>query len=218
MKRIKYRFQTNVAKRKHKIYQSRLKKMRHLADTETSDMNSNFFPEQSEVDTSQVINITLENTFHSLAEEGRKVLQTIEDYKFKLDQSTNMLNGNEQAQNKLDQKKKILDSASSQLYGIVFDLENFDLTPVTYEDEQLSLTAPAFTRDTSDGPGPADKAKEESNNSSEEDTKDNSSEKSEEDSKEESEEEGEELNKDTESAIEEALKKIDEEEEKEEKE
>ena len=216
MKRISYRFSTNVAKRKHKIYQSRLKRMQHIADTETSDMNSNFFPEQKEIDNSQIMNITLENTFHNLAEEGRKVLQNIEDYKFKLDQSANMLNSNEKAQNKLEQKKKILDSASSQLYGIVFDLENFDLTPVTYEDEQLSLTSPAFTKDTSDGPGPADKANEETNKSlNEEQTKNDSSEKSDENNKEKDDKE---LDEDTESAIEEALKKIDEEEEKEEKE
>lgn len=215
MKRISYRFSTNVAKKKHKIYQSRLKKMQHFADTETSDMNSNFFPEKKEVDNSQVINITLENTFHNLAEEGRKVLQTIEDYKFKLDQSTNMLNGNEKAQSKLEQKKKILDSASSQLYGIVFDLENFDLTPVTYEDEQLSLTAPAFTRDTSDGPGPADKANEES--SEEELPKNDEESTSNEESEEENLDEESEDNSegDTESAIEKALKEIDKEEEEE---
>ena len=152
---------------------------------------------------------------NNLAEEGRKVLQTIEDYKFKLDQSTNMLNGNEKAQSKLEQKKKILDSASSQLYGIVFDLENFDLTPVTYEDEQLSLTAPAFTRDTSDGPGPADKANEESSEEElpKNDEESTSNEESEEENlDEESEDNSEE---DTESAIEKALKEIDKEEEEE---
>ena len=196
MKRIKYRFHTSIANKKHKIYQSRLRK---FASEETSDMNSNFFPEQPEVDNSQVVNITLENTFHGLAEEGRKVLQTIEDYKFKLDQATNMLNGNEQAQNKVEQKKKILDSASSQLYGIVFDLENFDLTPVTYEDEQLSLTAPAFTRDMSDGPGPADEAEaEDDNEESDEDMDINESEEPEED-------------EETPSALEKALEELDEE-------
>jgi hypothetical protein len=114
----------------------------------------------------------------------------------------------------LEQKKKILDSASSQLYGIVFDLENFDLTPVTYEDEQLSLTAPAFTKDTSDGPGPADKANEES---SEEELPKNEEEEKQEESEEENLDEESEDNseEDTESAIEKALKEIDKEEEEE---
>ena len=214
MKHIKYRFHTSVANKKHKIYQSRLRK---FASEETSDMNSNFFPEQPEVDNSQVVNITLENTFHGLAEEGRKVLQTIEDYKFKLDQTTNMLNGNEQAQNKVEQKKKILDSASSQLYGIVFDLENFDLTPVTYEDEQLSLTAPAFTRDMSDGPGPADEAEadeEESNDESDEDMEELEEEPLDEEieeSDEEEEKEESDEDEESESALEKALKELDEE-------
>ena len=212
MKRIKYRFHTSIANKKHKIYQSRLRK---FASEETSDMNSNFFPEQPEVDNSQVVNITLENTFHGLAEEGRKVLQTIEDYKFKLDQATNMLNGNEQAQNKVEQKKKILDSASSQLYGIVFDLENFDLTPVTYEDEQLSLTAPAFTRDMSDGPGPADEAEaEDDNEESDEDMDINESEEPDEEPTEDEElkeEEEPEEDEETPSALEKALEELDEE-------
>ena len=41
------------------------------------------------------------------------------------------------------QKLKILDSASAQIYGIVFDMENYDLTPNTYDEKQLALTTPA---------------------------------------------------------------------------
>ena len=79
----------------------------------------------------------VQNTFFSLANEGRGVLKRIEDYKFKIIQSINMLNGNPELKEKVEQKKKILESAAAQIYGMIFDLENFDLTP-NYEEEQLA--------------------------------------------------------------------------------
>lgn len=88
-------------------------------------------------------NNLIQHILDSLSKEGRGVLKRIEDYKFKLDQSTNMLQSNQSLQNKLKQKLKILDSASAQIYGIVFDMENYDLTPNTYDEKQLALTTPA---------------------------------------------------------------------------
>ena len=79
------------------------------------------------------------NSINNLVQEGRGVLKRIENYKFKLTQSEKMMQGNEALLTKLQQKEKILDSASAQIYGIIFDLENFDLTP-NYSNEQLSLT------------------------------------------------------------------------------
>lgn len=79
------------------------------------------------------------NSINNLVQEGRGVLKRIENYKFKLAQSEKMMQGNEALLTKLQQKEKILDSASAQIYGIIFDLENFDLTP-NYSNEQLSLT------------------------------------------------------------------------------
>ena len=88
-------------------------------------------------------NNLIQHILYSLSKEGRGVLKRIEDYKFKLDQSTNMLQSNQSLQNKLKQKLKIIDSASAQIYGIVFDMENYDLTPNTYDEKQLALTTPA---------------------------------------------------------------------------
>lgn len=88
-------------------------------------------------------NNLIQHILDSLSKEGRGVLKRIEDYKFKLDQSTNMLQSNQSLQNKLKQKLKIIDSASAQIYGIVFDMENYDLTPNTYDEKQLALTTPA---------------------------------------------------------------------------
>ena len=79
------------------------------------------------------------NSINNLVQEGRGVLKRIESYKFKLTQSEKMMQGNDALLTKLRQKEKILDSASAQIYGIIFDLENFDLTP-NYSNEQLSLS------------------------------------------------------------------------------
>ena len=49
----------------------------------------------------------------------------------------NMFNGDPDLKIKIEQKQKILDSAAAQIYGIAFDLENYNLTP-NYEDEQLA--------------------------------------------------------------------------------
>ena len=79
------------------------------------------------------------NSINNLVQSGRGVLKSIENYKFQLTQSEKMMQSNETLLTKLQQKEKILDSASAQIYGIIFDLENFDLTP-NYSNEQLSLT------------------------------------------------------------------------------
>lgn len=112
--------------------------------------DSSFDPYQSSasMSTTPAINGQLvQNMFLGLANEGRGVLKRIEDYKFKIIQSINLLNANPELKTKVEQKKKILESAAAQVYGIVFDLENFDLTP-NYEDEQLSGESfPSFNDD-----------------------------------------------------------------------
>ena len=92
--------------------------------------------------TSQVNNSTyqsklLEHTFRNLAMEGRIILKDMEDYKFKFIQSLNIMKSNPQVKQKMDQKKKLVESITAQLYGVIFDLENFDLTPL-YDEAQLS--------------------------------------------------------------------------------
>lgn len=79
----------------------------------------------------------IENIFQSLANDGRGLLKQMENFKFRLIQAVNTCNGQEELRTKVLQKQKILESAAAQIYGIVFDLENYDLTP-NYEDEQLA--------------------------------------------------------------------------------
>ena len=106
--------------------------------TEPLDMDS-FDPyQEDETQVNKRINTELiSNTFNTLANEGRGLLKRTEDFKFKIIQAINMLNGDPELKTKIEQKKKILESAAAQIYGIVFDLENYDLTP-NYEDEQLA--------------------------------------------------------------------------------
>ena len=80
----------------------------------------------------------LQNSFQTLANEGRGVLKRIEDYKFKLVQTLNIFNHNEEIKTKIEQKQKMLNAAAAQIYGMVFDFENFDLTP-NYEDAQFAI-------------------------------------------------------------------------------
>ena len=75
--------------------------------------------------------------FNNLSIEARGVLKRIEDFKFKIIQAQNMLKADLDLKTKIEQKQKILDSAAAQIYGIAFDLENYNLTP-NYEDEQLA--------------------------------------------------------------------------------
>lgn len=82
-------------------------------------------------------NQLIKNIFYNLAQDGRGILKHIEDYKFKIIQSLNVLNGQNELKTKIEQKQKILESAAAQIYGIVFDLENYQLTP-NYEEEQFA--------------------------------------------------------------------------------
>lgn len=78
----------------------------------------------------------MQNSLQNLANEGRQILKIIDDFKFKLIQSSNIFK-DDKIKIKLEQKQKILASAASLIYSIVFDMENMDLTPV-YEEEQFS--------------------------------------------------------------------------------
>lgn len=106
--------------------------------TEPMDID-NFDPfQESETEVNNRVNNELiQNTFNILSNDARGLLKRMEDFKFKVIQAINMLNGDPELKTKVEQKKKILESAAGQIYGIVFDLENYNLTP-NYEDEQLA--------------------------------------------------------------------------------
>lgn len=85
-----------------------------------------------------IMNIEMfKGTLNQLSDEGRDILKLIEDYKFKLDQTCRLTANDQQLTQKLVQKRKQLDVASGQIYSIVFDIDNIDITQA-YEQQQIN--------------------------------------------------------------------------------
>lgn len=85
----------------------------------------------------------LKGTLEQLSDEGRDILRAIEDYKFKLEQASRVVANDQMLAQKINQKQKILDAAAGQIYGIVFDIENIDITQA-YTDQQMMATSPGL--------------------------------------------------------------------------
>ena len=74
-------------------------------------------------------NITMyENTFKNMGNEGRKILKSLEKFKFSLEQGSRMVSQIPQMSSGLMSKRKSLDEISNKLYQLVFDLENTDIS------------------------------------------------------------------------------------------
>lgn len=130
-------------------------------------------------------------TLNQLSDEGRNILKLIEDYKFKLDQTCRLTSNNQELTQKLQQKRKQLDVASSQIYSIVFDIDNVDITK-SYEQQQLNtnITIPQnqpsnINQPTNINQPPQNNTEENNNeendNTEENDVEENNNEESEED-------------------------------------
>lgn len=111
-------------------YANQLTRLRRKAASEIEQIIT-----QDSLKNNQQINV-MKNSLQNLADEGRQILKYLDDYKFKLIQSINMFN-DDTTKSKLEQKQKILMSAASLIYSVVFDMENMSLTPL-YEEEQFS--------------------------------------------------------------------------------
>ena len=74
-------------------------------------------------------NITMyENTFKNMSNEGRKILKSLEKFKFSLEQGSRIVSQIPQLSSGLMSKRKSLDEISNKLYQLVFDLENTDIS------------------------------------------------------------------------------------------
>lgn len=74
-------------------------------------------------------NITMyENTFKNMGNEGRKILKSLEKFKFSLEQGSRMVSQIPQLSSGLMSKRKSIDEISNKLYQLVFDLENTDIS------------------------------------------------------------------------------------------
>ena len=74
-------------------------------------------------------NITMyENTFKNMSNEGRKILKSLEKFKFSLEQGSRIVSQIPQMSSGLMSKRKSIDEISNKLYQLVFDLENTDIS------------------------------------------------------------------------------------------
>lgn len=74
-------------------------------------------------------NITMyENTFKNMGNEGRKILKSLEKFKFSLEQGSRIVSQIPQMSSGLMSKRKSIDEISNKLYQLVFDLENTDIS------------------------------------------------------------------------------------------
>lgn len=76
-------------------------------------------------------------TLKQLGNKGRTILKGIEDYKFSLEQAARIVTNDQNLSQRLIEKKKELDKAAGQIYSIVFEIENIDITTEFQQQKQL---------------------------------------------------------------------------------
>ena len=105
-------------------------------DNESDDKEEDKIDKETEEDVDKaengmtdLRNITMyENTFKNMGNEGRKILKSLEKFKFSLEQGSRMVSQIPQLSSGLMSKRKSIDEISNKLYQLVFDLENTDIS------------------------------------------------------------------------------------------
>jgi len=85
-------------------------------------------------------NNVYDSVFKNLGKDGRDVLKIIEDYKYKVIQSLNIVTNDEQLSNKMEKYVEDLNNVSAFFYSFVFDMENYDI--VDDCDKQIEFDVP----------------------------------------------------------------------------
>lgn len=101
------------------------------------------------------------NMLNNLGKDGRELLKQVENYKFKISKSINILN-DEKIQKDIKKCVEDLSNVSAFIYDFVFDLENYDIVDTNFN-RQIE-----FTIDKKD-----DLNEDEKNNKNDDDKKDN---------------------------------------------
>ena len=78
--------------------------------------------------------------FKNLGKDGRKLLKEIENYKYKITQSLNMVN-DEKINKKIQKYVDDLNNMSAFCYSFVFDMENYNIVDDNYN-KQIEFSAP----------------------------------------------------------------------------
>ena len=81
---------------------------------------------------------SIEQMIKSTAAEGREILKSLEQFKFKLEQCVK-ISVNEEINSKVHQHYDMIDKLMSGLYTICYDMENVDLVPV-YDNDQINMS------------------------------------------------------------------------------
>ena len=105
-------------------------------DNESDDKEEDKIDKETEEDVDKaengmtdLRNITMyENTFKNMGNEGRKILKSLEKFKFSLEQGSRIVSQIPQMSSGLMSKRKSIDEISNKLYQLVFDLENTDIS------------------------------------------------------------------------------------------
>lgn len=82
-------------------------------------------------------------TLKQLGTKGRTILKGIEDYKFALEQAARIVANDPDLGQRLVEKKKELDKAAGEIYSIVFEIENIDITK-EFQQQQQFVNNPAL--------------------------------------------------------------------------
>ena len=70
----------------------------------------------------------IESVVKGVAKDGRKILKELENFKFKMEQCTNV-SANSELSDKIHQQYDMVDKIMDGLFSVCYDLENFNLVP-----------------------------------------------------------------------------------------
>lgn len=117
-----------------------------MLDSINEFLNENF-KEQEGIKMSRLKKVALMNpemfkgTLKQLGNKGRIILKGIEDYKFSLEQAARIVANDHNLSQKMISKKKELDKAAGEIYSIVFEIENIDITK-EYQEQETFVNNP----------------------------------------------------------------------------
>lgn len=80
----------------------------------------------------------IESVVKGVARDGRKILKELENFKFKMEQCTNV-SANSELSDKIHQQYDMVDKIMDGLFSVCYDLENFSLVP-QYDVDQIDMS------------------------------------------------------------------------------
>ena len=80
-----------------------------------------------------------QQSLKALGGEGKKILQQLEAFKFKLEQAARISGNDQSIAKKIMQNSGIVDKVMSSLYSVIFNVTNIDVVPV-YNNEQINVS------------------------------------------------------------------------------